>query len=184
MTSSRGLAFCLCLVSWLLISDRTVSGAIVNFESTINGPSANGGVGTGSLGIGSAIVTLDDVTNLLSWSGSFSGLTGDYTISHFHGPALPNQNAGVQVIIDVVSALDGKSGTFSGSATITTSQANDLLNDLWYINIHSTAFPGGEIRGQVNTVPEPNASALICLGLFGIATRRRSRNAIVWHSAI
>ena len=58
-------------------------------------------------------------------------------------------------------------------------QAADLLAGLWYINIHTAAFPGGEIRGQVrqvtSTVPEPGTLALFGIGLFGIGLAKRRR---------
>ncbi len=37
----------------------------------------------------------------------------------------------------------------SGQATLTDAQAADLLAGRWYINLHTAANPGGEIRGQV-----------------------------------
>ena len=175
MTSSRGLAFCLCLISGLLISSGTVNGAIVNLVANIDGPSANAGAGTGSSGVGTTTLTFDDATNLLSWSGVFSGLTNEFTVAHFHGPALPSQNAGVQVAITVVTDIGNLSGTFNGSATISAPQASDLLNDLWYINIHSQFAPGGEIRGQVITIPEPTSALFLgCTGALACLRRRRS----------
>ena len=37
----------------------------------------------------------------------------------------------------------------TGSATITPTQASDMMNGLWYVNLHTTAYPTGEIRGQL-----------------------------------
>jgi len=124
-----------------------------NLVATIDGAQANAGAGTGSPGTGSATMTYDDVTNMFSWNITWSGLTGTETLAHFHGPALPNQNAGVQVNFAAISGLQSPS---IGSTMITPAQAADLLNDLWYINIHTTDVAGGEIRGQVTvdgTVP-------------------------------
>ncbi len=115
---------------------------IHNLTATLDGSQANAGAGTGSPGTGFATVTYDDSTGFLSWNASWSGLSGTVTVAHFHGPALPNQNAGIQVGISVPSPS-------IGSASIIVSQANDLLDGLWYLNVHSTVYPGGEIRGQV-----------------------------------
>ena len=152
---------------------NSANAAIINLTAAINGnqevPS------TGSPGTGTGIITLDDVTKLLSWNITYSGLTGTPTVSHFHGPAPVGSNAGVQV--DIVANSDGSiASPMIGSVTITDTQANDLLGGFWYINIHSNIFPGGEIRGQVNVLPIPAASLLIGSGLlclFGLVSRRK-----------
>ena len=170
--------FLLMLTSTLaLVLAPSVAGAtVINFSSTIDGPSANGGAGTGSGATGSATLTFDTVTNLFTWSGSFSGLESDYLISHFHGPALPNQNAGVTVGFVVSLNPDNRSGTFNGSATLGAGPAADLLNDLWYINIHTYVDQGGEIRGQV-LVPEPGMALLLAFGGAAMVLRRREGEA-------
>jgi len=150
------------------------SAAIINLTASIDG---NQEVPpTGSPGTGTGIITLDDVTNLLSWNITYSGLTGTPTVSHFHGPAPVGINAGVQV--DIVANSGGSiASPMVGSATITNPQVADLLGGLWYINIHSDLFPAGEIRGQVNVVPIPAAIWLFgsgLLGLIGIARRKKS----------
>ncbi len=116
---------------------------VFNCPTSMDGPQANAGAGTGSPGTGSATVTFDDATNQLSWNISWSGLIGTETLMHFHGPALPNQNAGVQVGTGVAGP------PVVGNTVIAAGQAADLLSDLWYINLHTNVFPGGEIRGQV-----------------------------------
>ena len=99
-----------------------------------------------SMGSGMATVSLDDVSNTLCWDISWSSMSGPSTGMHFHGPAMMGVNAGVQVNIGTNSGLTSPS---MGCTVITALQVTDLKNDLWYINIHSSAFPGGEIRGQV-----------------------------------
>ena len=160
-----------CLIT---LSINSASAAIINLEANIDGAQANAGAGTGSAGTGFATMNLDDATNLFSWDISWSGLTGNETVMHFHGSALPNQNAGVQVNF---GAISGTSSPSIGSTTISGAQATDLLAGLWYINIHTDAFPGGEIRGQVNVVPVPAAVWLFgsgLLGLVGVARRKKA----------
>ena len=80
----------------------------------------------------------------LSWTVTYSGLSGPATAAHFHGPAEVGKNAGVAVAIPNAAASPVK-----GEATLTEAQAADLLGGKYYINIHTAANPGGEIRGQV-----------------------------------
>ena len=98
-------------------------------------------------GTGSATVTFNSSNNELAWSIEFSGLSGNATLAHFHGPALGGANAGVQVNIGAISGL---SSPMNGSAILTAELAADLLDGLMYINIHTASNPGGEIRGQVS----------------------------------
>src|ERR1700674_4692061 len=52
-----------------------------------------------SKGTGTADVTYDTATKMLTWTVTFSGLTGAATAAHFHGPAEPGKNATVVVPI-------------------------------------------------------------------------------------
>ena len=97
-----------------------------------------------SAGTGSADVDYDAASKKLSWKLSYSGLTGPATAAHFHGPAAPGANAGVKVAIPNATATP-----VEGSATLTDEQAADLMAGKLYINVHTAANPGGEIRGQV-----------------------------------
>jgi predicted secreted protein with PEFG-CTERM motif len=102
-------------------------------------------------GTGSATVTFDSETSELAWNIEFSGLTGDATAAHFHGPAPAGNNTGVQVNIGEISGL---ASPMNGTATISAEQAEMLLNGTMYINIHTAANPNGEIRGQVECVED------------------------------
>jgi hypothetical protein len=156
-------------VAFALAISTSASAIIIPLSVSMDGAQANAGAGTGSPGIGSATLTLDTGTNTLTWSIDWSGLIGTPTLMHFHGPALPNQNAGVQVGTGVVGP------PVVGNAILAASQVNDLLAGLWYLNLHTTSYAGGEIRGQV--VPEPSTLLLVAAG-FGIlgAHRRIQRS--------
>jgi hypothetical protein len=95
-----------------------------------------------SKGTGSAAVTYDTVSKKLTWTVTFSGLTGNATAAHFHGPAEPGKNAGVAV------PIPGTASPMAGSATLTDAQAADLMAGKWYVNIHTADNKGGELRGQ------------------------------------
>ena len=97
-----------------------------------------------SAGKGTADIDYDAATKKLSWKLTYSGLSGPATAAHFHGPAEPGKNAGVAVAIP-----NAGSSPAEGSATLTDAQAADLMAGKYYINVHTAANPGGEIRGQV-----------------------------------
>jgi len=97
-----------------------------------------------SAGTGTADIDYDAATKKLSWKLSYSGLSGPATAAHFHGPAEPGKNAGVAVAIP-----NATSSPAEGSATLTDAQAADLMAGKYYVNVHTAANPGGEIRGQV-----------------------------------
>jgi CHRD domain len=94
-------------------------------------------------GAGTVTVTFDQTTKRLTWNGTYSGLTGPATGAHFHGPAEPGRNAGVALTIRPATS------PFMGSATLTDAQATDLIAGRWYVNIHTNANEGGELRGQL-----------------------------------
>ena len=159
--------FALLLGALALAIASPASATIINLSASLDCAQANAGAGTcgaGGTGTGTATITLDDTTNLLSWNVSWSGLSGADLLAHFHGPALPNQNAGVQVGIGIANPS-------IGNMIISAAQAADLLAQLWYVNVHSTTFNGGEIRGQV--VPEPATLLLVGAGVLLLARARR-----------
>lgn len=91
---------------------------------------------------GSADITYDSESKELSWTVEHSGLSGDVTAAHFHGPAAPGENAPPVVPIDVANLAQG-------SATLDDTQATALTEGKLYLNLHTAANPNGEIRGQV-----------------------------------
>ena len=97
-----------------------------------------------SAGTGTADIDYDAASKKLSWKLTYSGLSGPATAAHFHGPAEAGKNGGVAVAIP-----NATSSPAEGSATLTDAQAADLMAGKYYVNVHTAANPGGEIRGQV-----------------------------------
>ena len=93
---------------------------------------------------GTADIDYDPASKKLSWKLTYSGLSGPAMAAHFHGPAEPGKNAGVAVAIPNAGTSPAE-----GSATLTDAQAADLEAGRYYVNVHTAANPGGEIRGQV-----------------------------------
>lgn len=131
----------------------------------------------GSPGTGTGNLTYDDLTNELSWNISFSNLWSGTKAANFYGPASPGVKGAVQVPISLGAYAGKTSGTLIGMATLTSTQETQLLSDLWYINILTSACPCGEIRGQVqvSAVPLPAAVWLLGSGVLGLGALARRR---------
>ena len=97
---------------------------------------------------GTLVGTYDDVTNVLSFTIMFNGMSTPTTAAHFHGPAAPGVNAPVQ--IGFAGFPTGvTAGSYTNSYVLTDVQETQLLCGLWYVNIHTIQVPGGEIRSQL-----------------------------------
>ncbi len=114
----------------------------IQFRVSMNGVSEV--PATTSAGTGSGLMNV--ISNKLSYSFSFTNLSSAATAGHIHGPSDQTHTAGVLIPFSVPSAT---SGTFSGSATLTSQQLFYMISGLTYANIHTTPNPGGEIRGQI-----------------------------------
>ena len=99
---------------------------------------------------GTADVTYNKDTKMLTYTLNWSGLTGKATMAHIHGTAPRGTNAGVKH--DLTNVLKKEtSGSFTDSVKIDVSDIKEdsLLSGFYYFNIHTPANPGGEIRTQI-----------------------------------
>lgn len=96
-----------------------------------------------STATGTAEATFDTATRTLSWTISYSGLSGPAIGAHFHGPSEPGKISGIAL------PFHSPDNPIKGSAVLTDAQAADLVAGRWYANIHTARNPGGEIRGQM-----------------------------------
>lgn len=97
----------------------------------------------GSPAIGNALLTFDNATSMLCFAIAFQGLGSAEILAHVHGPALPGAPAGIVFALPLGNPKSGCVGPLSKQ------QKGELNKNLYYINIHSVGFPGGEIRGQI-----------------------------------
>jgi hypothetical protein len=98
-------------------------------------------------GSGTADLTYDPATRVVTWSITYSGLSSQATMAHFHGPAASGKNAGIQIWLTKHGGP--VSSPITGKATLTPAEARQFMAGLWYVNLHTTDHPAGEIRGQV-----------------------------------
>jgi len=152
-----------------------------------------------SPGTGNALITIDFDTLMMEVNVSFSGLSGNTTASHIHCCTVTPGSANVGVVAVLPSFTDFPLGVTSGTYDHTFDMADassynpafvtaqgsvsNAFNALVagmasgnaYLNIHTESFPGGEIRGLLHAVPEPETYALLAIGLAALGWRARRR---------
>lgn len=122
--------------------DQTTTSNTVNFTATLNGASETPADTSKATGMGT--FKYDRTTYMLSGTVTFSGMTA--TASHIHKGAVGV--AGPVVIpLDVTDPVT--SPITLAPTLLDSTQRADLMNGMFYVNIHSAAYPNGEIRGQL-----------------------------------
>jgi CHRD domain len=124
---------------------RPAKAAPLTFKVDMNGAQQVPPVQTGATG--TADLTYDPATRMLTWTVTYAGLSGPATMAHLHGPAAQGKNAPPAIWLSEKGAA--VSSPIKGQATLTPEQAQQMMGGEWYINVHTQANPNGEIRGQV-----------------------------------
>ncbi|MGI8735240.1 MAG: PQQ-dependent sugar dehydrogenase [Pyrinomonadaceae bacterium] len=109
------------------------------FVATLGGAQQVPATNSTATGAASLILSPDEETARLSLN--FSGLTSQETDAHIHGPAAVGSNAAVLFPLPLGQLSDFE-------ISLTPQQVTDLKNGLLYVNVHTSMFPNGEIRGQ------------------------------------
>ena len=115
--------------------------AMETFHGTLSNaaevpPTTGGGSGT-------ATVTLDTATKQITYNVTYSGLSGPAAAAHIHCGAAAGANSGVAV------AFPSATSPITGTATMTDAQIADLEAGKCYVNVHTAANKGGEVRAQL-----------------------------------
>ncbi|MHA4843583.1 CHRD domain-containing protein [Flavitalea antarctica] len=99
---------------------------------------------------GTLDVSYDKSTKMLSFTVVYQALTAVPSGAHIHGPAAKGANAGIKY--DFFSIFPKtQAGTFSDKVLVdgVKLKEDSLLAGFYYVNIHTSTNPGGEIRGQI-----------------------------------
>ncbi len=190
----RGMIVLLVLVAALTLPASKSDAAPIEFVATLTG--ALEFPPSGSPGTGQARVVIDPVANTMHVDVTFSGLEAGTTASHIHccllSPLATGVNVGVATTIPTFPGfpLGVTAGTYShdfslldpasyNPAFITAEGGTVALAEAalvagieakeTYLNVHTTLFPGGEIRGFL-VAPEPATLLLLSLGLVALGT--------------
>jgi hypothetical protein len=193
----KRIASLLFLSAVMLLAAPAIQATPITFIADLSGPAE--APPNASPGTGFAIVIFDDVAHLLTVHVTFSGLLGNTTVSHIHC-CTATAGAGTAGVATAVPTFPGfPSGVTAGTydATFDTTLASSwnpafinahggtpagaeaflfagILDGKAYFNIHTSLFPGGEIRGFLRA-PEPATLALLCCGLLALGFVQRKR---------
>jgi len=180
-------------VAAVTFAASAAQGAIVQYSASLDGYSES--PPNSSYGYGDATFDYDTITHTLAVTVYFYDLAGTTTASHIHAntavsgtgtagvaSGLAGFPTGVKTgyyftTINLLSSGSYSSGYLTANGGTAASAETALLAAMTsgkaYLNLHSTTYPGGEIRGFINQVPAPGMLALI--GMCGVLTGRRRR---------
>ena len=118
--------------------------AVITYKAALGGGAEVPPITTGA--IGTAAVSVDSATKMASWRVEYTGLSGPAAAAHIHCGAAVGANAGVAVKLGEGPTA---ASPMTGSGAMTDAQLADLAAGKCYVNIHTAANKGGELRGQL-----------------------------------
>ena len=194
----KRIVSCLALVLTMLAAPITFA-ANTTYRSSLSGPSE--AAPNTSPGAGIATIVVDNIAMTIRFSVPFFDLVAPSTAGHLHCcTAEPLMGAAPIAIPFTDFPLGVRAGTYehlfslSDASTYapafltahggTVNSARDFLlaginaNEA-YLNVHSSVYPGGEIRGFLvqlaQPVPEPSAWLMLGVGLVGLSVYSRRK---------
>jgi hypothetical protein len=170
---------------------RGSQAASLPYAASLSGPAES--PPNASPGTGFALVIYDTVAHTLHVNVTFSGLTTPTTASHIHAttampgtgtagvatttPTFPNfplgvTSGGYDMTLDLTMSSSWNAPFITANGMTTAGAeaalAAALANGTSYLNIHTTAVPGGEIRGFLTLIPEPSSIVMLGTGVLGV----------------
>lgn len=142
MILSAGL-FCLTLMTMTACNKNNdvTTTPPTRLTASINGMSEKP-ASTTSTATGTFTGDLDEATRVLSYTVAYSGLTP--TAGHLHRITAASGTGGVEIGFGTLTS------PITGTAMLTTqTRVDSLKNGFYYANLHTTKYPGGEIRGDI-----------------------------------
>lgn len=188
------LVIALAIVTALILPVPAAYAIPLTFVADLTG--ANEVPPVASAGAGFATVVLDPTAQTIQVNATFSGLTSNTTAAHIHCCAQLGTNAGVATTVPAFPGfpLGVTSGSFFSAVfdltqptiynpafvtleggTIPLAEATliaGIENGMTYLNIHTVINPGGEIRGQLEPIPEPATLLLVGTTMAGLGLAR------------
>jgi hypothetical protein len=135
------LMLAICLSAFVF---STTASAQQKFTAALNGVQENPPVNTP--GRGSCVLTLAAGEASISMTCTFSGMSANTTAAHIH-TGVVGVNGPVLLSL---TGVGGTSGTLTlPTTTVSLAQVAALRSKGWYVNVHTSTNPGGEIRGQL-----------------------------------